>query len=185
LRSTFNRLLMTNVRDEFTSSLYEFKNPSITVCPSLYILDRMRKSMYKNYTLYSHHDELVNEIEFEAIKTKIAEFDKAYKFTNNIQSVQTCFFQILNLYNNSRLIVTSRLHGAIIAYGFKIPYIALARDIKIREFHRLYGNGLLIEGINELPEMLNNRKIISLKEIKIKPVTDFGEKVKSITRSLT
>ena len=54
----------------------------------------------------------------------------------------------------SRLVVSTRLHGAIIAYGLRIPYVAIPRDEKIRAFHRCYGNGALIQHPDQLPEIL-------------------------------
>jgi polysaccharide pyruvyl transferase WcaK-like protein len=52
-------------------------------------------------------------------------------------------------------VVTSRLHGAIIAYGLGLPYVALAGDEKLREFHRLFGGGQLVNSAAELKVMLS------------------------------
>ena len=37
----------------------------------------------------------------------------------------------------SRLVGSTRLHGAIVAYGLRIPYVAIPRDEKITQ--RFYG----------------------------------------------
>ena len=46
------------------------------------------------------------------------------------------------------------MHGAIIAYGLGLPYIAIAGDEKLREFHRLFGGGWLVENLNQLNQVL-------------------------------
>jgi len=59
-----------------------------------------------------------------------------------------------NYYCRSELVVSTRLHGAITAYGLGIPYLALPGDEKVREFQRLYGGGQLFDNTNALTELL-------------------------------
>ena len=180
IKSTTERLRLVNVRDHITANIYDFHDPHITVCPSIYYLNKFNEDRGKKERtsiLYSHHGQLVSRSETIQIKKILSEFDENYLYTDNIQTSNCGFYKLLELFLYSKLVVTTRLHGAIIAYGLGIPYIAIPRDNKLREFYRLFGNGIIIENINELHRTLKYPEIY-IGKIQLKPVIDFGYKAK-------
>jgi polysaccharide pyruvyl transferase WcaK-like protein len=80
------------------------------------------------------------------------------------------------MYQESDYVITTRLHGAIIAYAFKRPYIAISFDPKVAAFNKLYGGGVCITSINELKAALSNDsfKAPGEYEKEIKRVKNFG-----------
>jgi polysaccharide pyruvyl transferase WcaK-like protein len=72
------------------------------------------------------------------------------------------------------------LHGAIIAYAFKRPYIAISFDPKISAFNKLYGGGVCITDISQLKDLLNNEsfRMLSEYEKELQSIKQFGQKVK-------
>ncbi|MDH5598943.1 MAG: polysaccharide pyruvyl transferase family protein, partial [Cyclobacteriaceae bacterium] len=142
IRNTFDRLRLVNVRDDLTANFYGFNNPDITVCPSVYFLQEYVVPNFKSdgkIILFSNHEQLVQKEDAIKILNIITQFRQSVIYTNNIQSSPEMFKELLDLYSRSKLVVTTRLHGAVIAYALGIPYIAIPRDNKLREFVRLYG----------------------------------------------
>ena len=75
--------------------------------------------------------------------------------TLNVQSAEQGLEDIIrDYYCRSELVIATRLHGAITAYGLGIPYLAMPGDQKVREFHRLFGGGKLFSNMDELAELL-------------------------------
>lgn len=146
-----------NFRDDLTADYYGVHRSTISPCPTIvYLEDFVRKSSGDaGDVLYASHDELVAESERDLIRRQLEQCVGRVRVTDNIQRRLLSLDDIVrSAYGRSRLVVTTRLHGAIIAYGLGIPYVAIARDEKIRAFHRCYGNGALIEHADQLPEIL-------------------------------
>jgi hypothetical protein len=92
------------------------------------------------------HDGLASDADHEALEKELHSRSFRVLKTRNVQTKMFGVDDIINRrYARSELIVTTRLHGAIIAYGMGIPYVALARDEKVRAFTRLFGGGSVIE----------------------------------------
>lgn len=174
---------LINVRDNFTAEYYNFENASITACPCIVYLQNIKNpESEKEHILYSHHDELISTYGQQKIAEIIKKTGFNYKTTSNYQTPSLGLEQILsNHYLKSNVIVTSRLHGAIIAYALGIPYIMIARDKKLNEFHTTYGNGICINTIEELTPILKNKTYESLElhPIALQPVLAFGEHAKA------
>lgn len=157
-RSAAAKCALMNVRDDLTADYYGIRDASISPCPTIVYLEEFaRKSTRDAHrgVLYASHDELVAESERDLIRRRLEACLGSVRVTDNIQRRLLGLDDIVrSAYGRSGLVVTTRLHGAIIAYGLGIPYIALARDEKIRAFHRCYGNGALIEEPEQLPEIL-------------------------------
>jgi len=95
--------------------------------------------------------------------------------TDNVQTKSRGLEQITkNNYCASNLVITTRLHGAIIAYGLGIPYIIIARDEKLRAFHQRYNNGFMVKNIKELQSIIKTQPTINLQPIEYEPVLEFG-----------
>jgi hypothetical protein len=117
---------------------------------------------------------LVARAERDAIYNALVETMGRIAFTDNIQRPLWGVEDIIRSgYCRSRLVATTRLHGAIIAYGLGIPYVALARDDKLRAFHRMYGNGVLTETIEELT-MAVRQRVDHTRRVEYDEVKGFG-----------
>ncbi|MGB8367487.1 MAG: polysaccharide pyruvyl transferase family protein [Candidatus Babeliales bacterium] len=172
---------LINVRDEFTAHYYDLKNVSITACPSIiYLQDLYEEKKSDNHALYAFHNGLESEEEHQTILKILQKKFPDLLVTNNIQAKKQGLTQIIkNYYCTSDIVITTRLHGAIIAYGLGIPYIIFARDEKLRSFYQKYKNGFLVENIQELQELINNLSSINLQQIEYEPVLAFGQQARA------
>jgi len=163
-RSVVQRVLqrcdLVNVRDDITAEYYDMRNASITPCPTIaYVAQFQREVDHTRRVLFSSHEELVPRTETAAIKKAIYDAVGKFTCTDNIQTVRSGLDDIIRRYYcKSSVVVTTRLHGAIIAYGLSIPYIAIAWDEKLRAFNRLYGNGMLAESPNSIKRLLVDKR---------------------------
>lgn len=156
--SVFERALAVNVRDTLTADTYGGSirdQISITACPTIFYLRKFAVSPVKNAVTLVMHPELVSDEVHDAVERSLKARDLNVVKTFNVQSETEGVDDIIyDYYCESSLVVTSRLHGAIIAYGLGLPYIAIAGDEKLREFHRLFGGGWLVENLNQLNQVL-------------------------------
>ena len=158
VNSVFKRALMVNVRDEVTAELYGagIENEiSITACPTIaYLRDFDVQAEAKTLTL-SVHPELIDEQTHDRIQQVCEAAGYNVLLTKNVQTPEEGLEDIIRYYFcRSELVVSTRLHGAITAYGLGIPYLALPGDEKAREFQRLYGGGQLFDNTDALAELL-------------------------------
>jgi polysaccharide pyruvyl transferase WcaK-like protein len=163
VQSVFAKAKLANVRDELTRDFYQLDpNISITACPTLvYIANSFKvedKKKYEKKILHSSHVDLEPTSTTPEIKKTIESAGFKYFFTENIETKKEPLKKILKMYQDCDYVVTTRLHGAIIAYAFKRPYIAISFDPKITAFHKLYGGGVCITDINQLPAALKGEK---------------------------
>ena len=159
VQSVFAKAKMVNVRDELTRDFYQLDpNISITACPTLvYIANTFSvaaKSEDGKKILHSSHVDLEPRSTTPQIKQIIESAGYEYGFTENIETKKTPLKRILKMYQDCDYVVTTRLHGAIIAYAFKRPYIAISFDPKITAFNKLYGGGVCISDLNQLEQVL-------------------------------
>ena len=141
---------LINVRDDLTADFYGFADASITPCPTIVYTASPTTARKRGGVLYASHEHLVARSERDALREMLTTTLGRIDFTDNIQRPLRGIEDIVAKYRRSRLVVTTRLHGAIIAYGLGVPYLALARDQKLRAFHRLYGNGRLVETVEDV-----------------------------------
>lgn len=154
----FAKTLMVNVRDEVTANLYGEglgEKLSITACPTIDYLRKFTVRPERNVVTLSVHPELASE----KMHAEIQEVCKRMGFTvlrtENVQSPEQGLEDIIeNFYCRSELVIATRLHGAITAFGLGIPYLALPGDEKLREFHRLFGGGELFTSLDALAQLL-------------------------------
>jgi hypothetical protein len=163
VQSVFAKAKLANVRDELTRDFYQLDpNISITACPTLvYIANTFKvaeKKKNERKILHSSHVDLEPTSNTPEIKRFIEAAGFKYYFTDNIESHKAPLKKILKMYQDCDYVVTTRLHGAIIAYAFKRPYIAISFDPKITAFHKLYGGGVFITDVNQLPAALASEK---------------------------
>lgn len=158
VNAVFKRALMVNVRDELTANLYGVGMAdaiSITACPTISYLQAFEvKPEPKTLTL-SVHPELIDEQTHDRIQEVCEAAGYTVLLTKNVQTPEEGLEDIIrNYYCRSELVVSTRLHGAITAYGLGIPYLALPGDEKVREFQRLFGGGHLFNDMDALAKLL-------------------------------
>ncbi len=125
------------------------------------------------------YKKLISETEHHAILKVLQEELPNLMVTDNMQTKSCGLDQIIkDYYCASNLVITTRLHGAIIAYGLEIPYIMIARDEKLRSFHQKYKNGLTVESIEELKSVIKKQPPINLQPIEYEPVLEFGRQAR-------
>jgi len=155
----FARALAVNVRDELTADTYGSAirdKISITECPTVFYLRRFRVQPEKNVVSLVVHPDLISAQVHSEVESTLTDLGFTVLRTLNVQNDNESIDDIIDdYYCRSSLVVTSRLHGAIIAYGLGLPYVALAGDEKLREFHRLFGGGQLVNSAAELKVMLS------------------------------
>lgn len=173
-RPVLDEAALVNLRDDLTADHYGLKSYDLSPCPTVAYLRSTKVHPQEKNLLYSSHTGLISEQEQEAIYRAIENTGLDFIYTDNIETPLDGLENIVDRYARSSLVVTTRLHGAIIAYALGVPYIALARDEKIRAFNRLYGNGLLIETVGELVEVLEDEPYIELGPIRYDLVREFG-----------
>ena len=185
VKSVFAKSKFANVRDELTRDFYELSsNLSITACPTLvYISNHFKvetKASNGKVILHSSHIDLEPINSTPQIKKIIEDAGYTYRFTKNIEDNRLPLKNLLKMYEDCDLVVTTRLHGAIIAYAFKRPYIAISFDPKISAFNKLYGGGVCITDISQLKDLLNNEsfRMLSEYEKELQSIKQFGQKVK-------
>jgi len=176
----FGRCDLVNVRDDVTANRYELKDASIAACPTIiHLRDYVRNPWRKTgYVLFSSHEELLQEGETEEIKEVLAREVGLYRYTKNHEAPLNGLSRILDQFADSRLVVTTRLHGAIIAYGLGVPYVCIARDEKVRAFNRLYGGGVNVEDISTLPDAIGAAEKPAAGSIAYDAVLAFGERAR-------
>jgi polysaccharide pyruvyl transferase WcaK-like protein len=163
VQSVFAKAKLANVRDELTRDFYQLDpRLSITACPTLFYIANTFKVIDKEKNekkiLHSSHVDLEPTSTTPQIKKIIETAGFKYYLTENIETKKQPLKKILKMYQDCDYVVTTRLHGAIIAYAFKRPYIAISLDPKMTAFHKLYGGGVCITDINQLPAALARKK---------------------------
>lgn len=172
---------LINLRDNLSANLINLSNVDIAPCPTIYFMNGLRKNKIRtNNVLYSSHEELLDVDDKKVVKEFLGSEGK-YIFTDNIQYKYCGLNRVLKKYYKSTHVITTRLHGAIIAFGLGIPYTAISFDYKIEEFNTLYGNGTIINNIRDMEGSMFDYENANDNEFfpDLSSVINFGEKVKS------
>ncbi len=163
VRDVFDRCELIHVRDELTANHFGRPDVHVGICPTVVWADQFAASLApeRKTILFAAHD-AVPVAESEAIWRALRRSGWPVVRTDNVQRPRFGLMDILDqCYRPARLVVCSRLHGAIIAFGLGIPYVALPWDEKLRAFQERYGNGILAERTEELPRLLDNAPAVS------------------------
>jgi polysaccharide pyruvyl transferase WcaK-like protein len=186
VKSVFDRAEMANIRDELTRDFYDLDpSISITACPTLHFVaeefDVSAQKKLSGQVLHSWHTKLEPGEDGPLIKRAIKQAGYRYSVTENIETRKESLRSILELYPKSEFVVTTRLHGAIIAYAFQRPYVAISYDPKILAFQELYGGGVCIKDASELSTVINEGKFRTLGNYwrELERVREFGEQARA------
>ena len=162
-------IVLCNIRDEKTNSIYDL-NGDVGFCPTaIYFKEENKNLKLGKNILFANHTGLT----FNKEKKEIEKFCDTY--TTNVSNN---FKRIIKEYKNAKIIVTTRLHGAIIANSLNRNYIAYVKDLKVEEFHRLYGGGVITNKISEIPNLIKmlEKNPISI-NINYDKIESFGKQV--------
>ncbi|OJF14712.1 polysaccharide pyruvyl transferase family protein [Couchioplanes caeruleus] len=161
-RAVAGRALLCRVRDEHTRRLLGGPRlPSAVSCPSVLMLRRSRRHGWG--VLHVDNLTTVGEAEYEAMGRAAVRFaartGRAYRETNNLHRDGDAagLERVLDLYRWSDVVVTSRLHGCIIAVATGRRVVAVSGDWKIESFMTAAGLGdwvLPQEQVDRVPELL-------------------------------
>lgn len=187
VKTVFDRALLVNVRDEVTAGLYAEglgERLSITACPTVDYLRGFEVAPERNTVTLSVHPELADEYTHEQMQAICERMGFTVLRTENVQTPEEGLEDIIrNYYCRSELVIATRLHGAITAYGLGIPYLAWPGDEKVREFHRLYGGGQLFDSMDALAELLAE-KHVRLPLPSVDDIRTFGARAKAAIEAL-
>ena len=185
VQSVFAKAVYANVRDELTRDFYQLPaDISLTACPTLvHVANNFKveaKSEGGKNILHSSHIDLEPTSSTPQIKKIIESAGYKYYFTENIETKKEPLKKFLKMYQDCDYVVTTRLHGAIIAYAFKRPYIAISFDPKVAAFHKLYGGGVCITSVDQLAQTLNGDqfKVLGQYESELAKIKQFGEQIR-------
>lgn len=157
VRKLSSRIVAANVRDALTAELYDL-DATVGFCPTLAYLRDVGQHLVlagePSGLLLVEHPELTSTTEGEALRSVCQDH------TDNI--VRGDVQALLGKYVRAAAVVTTRLHGAIIANCLGRPYVALARDKKVDAYREHWGGGVVIHNLDELPSALEEVRGLSL-----------------------
>ncbi|MEY2673613.1 MAG: hypothetical protein RLZZ514_178 [Actinomycetota bacterium] len=187
VKAVFERAVLVNVRDELTAKLYAEglgERLSITACPTVDYLRKFEVVAERNTVTLSVHPELADEHTHSQMQAMCERLGFTVLRTENVQTPEEGLEDIIrNYYCRSELVIATRLHGAITAYGLGIPYLAWPGDEKVREFHRLFGGGHLFDSMDALSELLAE-KHERLPLPSVDDIRSFGARAKAAIAAL-
>ncbi len=151
----FEKAELINVRDFITAERIGRTNVSITACPTLILLKNYRSTSVQgkkmSEVVYAPHSGLVTAKENSQLMEILNSKYPDIFFTENKQSLMFGLWDLIDAYCWADLVVTSRLHGAIIAWSLGTPFLALARDEKLDGFKEFAGvDRSVFRNVNEL-----------------------------------
>ncbi len=179
-RETVTRSDLVNVRDDLTANRYEVEVTDISPCPTVAYVEKFRrKHKASEAVLFVSHEELVDSGETRKIWDVVRSKAGDAVYTSNVAARwQDIDHMIREFYCPASLVVSTRLHGAVIAYGLGIPYITVPRDEKVRAFVRLYGNGKAVEFVEDLPGVLGSVETERCEPTELPRIREFAERVR-------
>lgn len=160
IRDILSRCDLVNLRDNLTADYYDVPTAFVAPCPTIKWLDSVggNEGKRKDY-LFSSHTDLVSEEESGHVLNIIKNCSRKnrWHYTDNIQRFHFGLNDIVKYrYRLSKVVITTRLHGAIIASGLGIPYIGISWDDKIDAFQGDWGGGVLVNNYDELRDIMQN-----------------------------
>lgn len=177
VQSIASKCDLINVRDLLTASYYELFTADISPCPTVAYLEDFK--LYKkssDLVLFSSHEVSLGKDKTKKITEKLKNHIPNLTVIDNIQRPSFGLEDyIIQLYCNCSLLITSRLHGAIIAYGLDVPCIMLPGDHKLDSFYKTYGFGNYAKTAQECLNLIMNDKVKFGKPLDLTAVHAFGK----------
>ena len=191
LREAISRAQLVNLRDEWTAELVGAQDAIITPCPTLKLLSNY-SSEVSGYSeqkgtkkiLYAPHYELMTPDEEIKLQNFVNNWDASVHVTENNELPWRGMWRLIDKYLESDLVVTSRLHGAIIAWSLGVPFLALSKDKKMSEFSRLFAKGGVAFNTDELNDIEPCTISENDKKQHIRDLDQFANKALSLIQTL-
>jgi len=192
VKAVFERSLLVDVRDELTREFYGHSDASVSFCPTAaWIRGEFKKSDSGNATpnvLLVEHVELVPAEDVDARKRTLKRNGIRFKYTDNVQTRFESVRSIVNRYYlGSSVVVTTRLHGAIIARSLGIPVIGISHDGKIDAFVDAWDGVMRAGSDEEVVDILQNCKYDSLEmdDKVFESMYEFGRSAAKVMQDIT
>jgi hypothetical protein len=178
----FERCAHINLRDAETASYYGLRNCHVSMCPTVFWLRRFRQSAPRRsrQVLLAEHIDLVPPEEVAQRKQLLETWGARVAWTDNVQRPSFGLQRIITeLYCSSRLVVATRLHGAIIAHGLNIPYVVRAYDRKLDAFVKEWSGGAIAGSDPELKSWVDGSAVLPppFKEKDEQLIEQFGGRI--------
>jgi hypothetical protein len=189
-REALSKCVLVSLRDPMTVDWYGIGPAHIAACPTIHYLashqsrQRTRRGAQGDRVLFSSHPSLVGESETDRIVERARTIWPDLSVTNNMQRRRAGLHDIIEQYRSSSLVVSTRLHGAIIAFGLDLPYIAIARDDKIRSFATYYGGGVVLESDDDLRGAVEDARSAERRASSLSEVREFADTARAWASSL-
>ncbi|MGE0009499.1 MAG: polysaccharide pyruvyl transferase family protein [Candidatus Babeliales bacterium] len=169
---------LVNLRDLLTAQYYQLSYADISLCPTVIYLQKFKRNMNaEGLILYDSHSVSLGKEQTEKIISMLSQHIKELKVINNIQAKNFGLEDYINeYYCKSSLVITSRLHGAIIAYGLGIPCIMIPGDYKLNSFQETYGFGTCVSSAKECLDIIATGNVPFGTPLDLDPVRAFGQK---------
>jgi hypothetical protein len=188
-REGLAKCVLVNLRDPLTVDWYGMRTATVAACPTIHYLAG-RSYHHKppeergSAVLLSSHRSLVGEVESDRIIDYAKSIWSDLSTTDNMQRRRMGLDDIIEQYCTASLVVSTRLHGAIIAFGLGVPYIAIARDDKIRSFAAYYGGGAVLETAEDLRGAVAGAREARSRDSALSEVREFANSVGAWAASL-
>ena len=155
------RAALVQVRDPRSAEEHGWRDAEIAACPTLAFVREgylhLRRTSRRPRLLFANHPELVTEDETRRIRAVLASKGR-FASTDHGETRWWGLHEILSRrYVTASRVVTTRLHGAIIAASLGVPWIALARDAKLRAFATRTAGGVCVDDVAALDDALAAR----------------------------
>jgi polysaccharide pyruvyl transferase WcaK-like protein len=165
------RCHVLSVRDQRTASwLSNTRIYPVVECPSNVVLrkyglySKTRAAIAKNVLFVLHHD--INTEEYRELRQVIlaleSDQDCTVSVIDNLLFKNQDIEDVLKTYQNSDVVITSRLHGCIIAKALGKPIIAIAHDTKIDEYMNSVGLGEFVLNSNDSDKVFSMLSLIRM-----------------------
>lgn len=183
-RALFTKASLVCVRDALTQGLYALAGATVMPCPSVVYVAPFKRYVDPRATtiLYVAHTELVDHAITERHYQLLKSAGFRVKLITHRFATEKSRAEIARMIKNdycaSKVVVTTRLHGAIVAYALGIPYIAIPYDEKVVSFCATFGNGIIVDNDADLIAQLRKKNQIPLHAGAINRVVEFGARVR-------
>lgn len=176
------RCELVNVRDDLSAERHGWDHAEVSACPTVaYVRRRFRRGRGRA-TLFCSHEALAGPDDTALIDALLSGRGR-YLRTDNVQTRWQGLDDIIRRrFAASGRVVTTRLHGAIIAASLGIPWLALARDEKLRAFERHHGGGRCVETLAQLDAALDEPSVPA-RPLPTRPLRAFATRARDFLTS--
>ncbi|MEM7413169.1 MAG: polysaccharide pyruvyl transferase family protein [Myxococcota bacterium] len=175
--SVGTRAALVHVRDERSAEFHAWCHAEIGDCPTVPFVQHSVQRAPSDRTLLAVHPELLSADEQHKLLRLVSREQRPW----STDHTETRWWGLRDLlgrrYARAGRVVTTRLHGAIIAASLGIPWIALARDEKLRAFAARSRTGVCVDDWDALGGALDQAPV-QARRIDAAPLVAFAERAR-------